>query len=348
MKKHHCNIILVILFIPLFSTFNVAAHSAQNDTSLDDIIARGYITVGIEAGYPPFEARDPVTDEIIGFDPDIMGYIAEDIGVEIEWVDVAWSTIFTNLASGMYDCVISAVTITGEREETMDFSRWYFKSEQAVMVAIENPKNITIIDDIDSADVKVGVQEGTTSDLYLIDNEVAAVKSSFATITLAIEALSLGIIDVVLGDKNSLVANMAIYPGEFDIVDTFWPEYFGIPVQTGFDSLRLRINSIIDELLGADPDNPVVSEFYNTTYSTWMGVEPTFYGGTIDATDDPDTTDDPDATDDPDTSDTTDDPDTSTPFDTLPGFSIISLLPVVAIISISLVRKVRKQNQKIK
>ncbi|MHA1522022.1 MAG: transporter substrate-binding domain-containing protein [Promethearchaeota archaeon] len=292
--------------MPVVAVSNVAAQ--DEDTSLDDIIEAGVITVGIEAGYPPFEARDPVTDEIIGFDPDIMGYIAADIGVDIEWVDVAWATIFTSLASGMFDCVISAVTITEEREKTMDFSRWYFKSEQAVMVIVANPKGIDTIADIDSADVNVGVQEGTTSDLYLMDNNITAVKSSFTAVTLAIEALSLGTVDVVLGDKDTLVAGMTNFPGEFEIVDTFSPEDFGIPVQTGFDSLRLKINSIIEELLGADPDNPVVSEFYNTTYQTWMGVEPTFVGKAS----------------------------------AIPGFSLLPLAALVSVVSALLVRKIRK------
>ncbi|MHA1619748.1 MAG: ABC transporter substrate-binding protein [Promethearchaeota archaeon] len=306
----------------------MTASPIQVDTSLQDIIDAGYITVGIEVAYPPFELRDPITDEIIGFDPEIMQYIADDIGMDIVWVDVSWATIFTSLVSGMFDCVISAVTITAQREETMDFSRWYFKSEQAVMVAVDNPKNINTIDDINSTEVNVGVQEVTTSDLYLMDNNIIAVKSSFAAITLAIEALALGTVDVVLGDRDTLVAGMTSYPGEFEIVDTFSPKDFGIPVQTGFDSLRLRINSIIEELLGSDLENPVVSDYYNASYYKWMGVEPTFVSGTTDTIDD--------------TDDSTDDTSDFKIIFTIPGFSLITLIAVTSIISAILARKVRK------
>ncbi|MHA1563416.1 MAG: transporter substrate-binding domain-containing protein, partial [Promethearchaeota archaeon] len=186
-NKHYSLVLLVFLFLPIFS-ISPASAAPLADTSLADIIAAGEITVGIEAAYPPFEDRDPETDEIIGFDPDIMAIIADDIGVDIVWKDVGWDVIFTSLDSGLYDCIISAVTITAEREETMDFSRWYYKSTQAVMVKLANPKNITTIEDVNATTVKVGVQAGTTSDIYLVDNNYTAEMVPFATINLAIEA----------------------------------------------------------------------------------------------------------------------------------------------------------------
>ncbi|MHA1612019.1 MAG: Loki-CTERM sorting domain-containing protein, partial [Promethearchaeota archaeon] len=103
---------------------------------------------------------------------------------------------------------------------------------------------------------------------------------------------------------------------------------FGIPVQTGFDSLRLRINSIIEELLGSDLENPVVSDYYNASYYKWMGVEPTFVSGTTDTIDD--------------TDDSTDDTSDFKIIFTIPGFSLITLIAVTSIISAILARKVRK------
>ena len=246
-NKHYSLILLVFLFLPIFSISPASAAPLQ-DTSLADIIAAGEITVGIEAAYPPFEDRDPVTDEIIGFDPDIMAIIAADIGVDIVWKDVGWDVIFTSLDSGLYDCIISAVTITAERELTMDFSRWYYKSTQAVMVKLANPKNIDTIEDVDDSTIKVGVQAGTTSDIYLTDNNYTSTMVPFATINLAIEALKLETVDCVLGDYDTLNAGKTSQPDTFDIVDTFSPEDFGIPVQTGSDSLRAKINEVLDDL----------------------------------------------------------------------------------------------------
>ncbi len=268
-------LILFLLLLPLHILFisNTTAKPID-DTSLQDVIDAGKIVVGIEAGYPPFEQRNPDTDEIEGFDPDIMQYIADDIGVSIEWVDVSWSVIFTGLALGNYDCIISAVTITAEREENMDFSRWYYRSAQAVLVNNDNPKNINTIYDINSTSINVGVQGGTTSELYLIDNNIVAVKSSFVTIPLAIEALELGTVDVVLGNHAILLDDMV--SDTMKVVDTFNPEDFGIPVQTGSDSLRLRINSILDDLLGVDIDHPETNAYYTASYEEWFGMKPPY------------------------------------------------------------------------
>jgi len=307
--KHYSLIILVLLFLPLFSISPVTAAPIA-DTSLADIIAAGEITVGIEAAYPPFEERDPETDEIVGFDPEIMAIIAKDIGVDIVWKDVGWDVIFTSLDSGMYDCIISAVTITAEREETMDFSRWYYKSSQAVMVKIANPKNITTIEDVNATTVKVGVQAGTTSDLYLTDNNYTATMVPFSTINLAIEALNLETVDCVLGDYDTLNAGKTAQPDTFNIVDTFSPEDFGIPVQTGSDSLRLRINTILDGLLGEDEDSPVYSEEYNDIYVEWMGGD--VYGYV------------------------------PKPAATIPGFPLIALISILSVASAILIRKSKK------
>ena len=128
--------------LSLFSLLGPVQFVRADESSLQDVVDRGTLLVGLEASYPPFEFRDTVTDEIIGFDPDIIKMIADEIGVDVEFVDVGWATIFTGLSAGSYDCIISAVTITVSREETMDFSRWYYRTAECVMVTVENPMSI--------------------------------------------------------------------------------------------------------------------------------------------------------------------------------------------------------------
>ncbi len=77
------------------------------------------------------------------------------------------------------------------------------------MVTNENPKNILTIEDVDNSSLKVGIQEGTTSDLYLQDNNYTSEVVSFSTVTLAIAALNAGTVDCVLGDHATLLAGAA-------------------------------------------------------------------------------------------------------------------------------------------
>ncbi len=266
-------LILFLLPLPLLFISDTSATSLE-DNSLQDVINAGKIVVGIEAAYPPFEQINPVTEEIEGFDPDIMQYIADDIGVSIEWVDVEWSDIFTGLQNNEYDCIISAVTITEQRETTMDFSRWYYRSALSIMVNDDNPKGIEGLGDVNSTDVKVGIQVSTPSEWYFDDEGIVAEKILFATTALAIQALISGTIDVVLGDFAALMDIKETSSEPLHIIDTFNKEELGIPVQTGSDSLRLRINTILDELLEENIIHPEPNTYYNASHEEWFGIEP--------------------------------------------------------------------------
>jgi polar amino acid transport system substrate-binding protein len=275
MKKR--SIYFGVLFLTLFLPFMGTTRVSAQDSSLTDIVAAGEIHVGLEAGYPPFEVAIPDTDpvEYEGFDVDIIEYVASLMGVDVVYHDVAWSVILTNLALGDYDIICSAMTITAAREEEVDFTRWYVKSTQAVMVTMDNPAEITSVEDINSTDVIIGYQAETTSQWYCEDEGIVASQTGFNTITLAIQALVTGAVDVVIGDYAPLADGKAsIDPDGFAIIDTFSPEDFGIACQDGATALRTEINTHLDTLLGADEAAPVFSSNYTTIFTEWFGVPP--------------------------------------------------------------------------
>ncbi|MHA1474867.1 MAG: ABC transporter substrate-binding protein [Promethearchaeota archaeon] len=284
MKNKSTISLILFLFLLSFPFLLISDTSAISleDNSLQNIIDAGKIVVGIDPYYPPFEQKNITTDEIEGFDPDIMQFIADDIGVSIEWVEVSWAGIFPGLESGNYNCIISAVTITEQRETTMDFSRWYYRSALSIMVNDDNPKGIETLGDVNSTDVKVGIQVSTPSEWYFDDEGIIAEKILFATTALAIQALISGTIDVVLGDFAALMDIKETSSDPLHTIDTFNEEEFGIPVQTGSDSLRLRINTILDELLGENIIHPEPNTYYNASHEAWFGIKPYLnYGGEI-------------------------------------------------------------------
>jgi polar amino acid transport system substrate-binding protein len=318
MKKRsmYIGLICLTLFLPLFGTDRASAV----DSSLQDIIDAGELHVGLEAGYPPFEMVNATTTEYTGFDIDIIEYIMNEIdpNITVIYHDVAWAAILAGLALGDYDVICSAMTITPEREAEADFTRWYYKSTQAVMVTMDNPKKISTVEDINSTDVTVGFQSVTTSEWYLTDEEapVIATLNGYETITLAIQALNTGAVDVVVGDYAPLKSGQNANPGEFAIIDTFSPEDFGIACQTGADTLRLAINAELDLLLGTNITDPVWSTEYTNIYKEW------FFGAT---------------------------PTTEFLLDPvpeggiqIPGFTMVSLIAAVTIASMMLIRKNKK------
>ncbi|MCL2106388.1 MAG: transporter substrate-binding domain-containing protein [Oscillospiraceae bacterium] len=80
-------------------------------------IAAGVLTVGTNIGYPPMEYLAEDSKTFIGFDIDVANALGEVLGLEVKIVDTAWEGIFMALEKGEYDCIISSVSITPERQE---------------------------------------------------------------------------------------------------------------------------------------------------------------------------------------------------------------------------------------
>ena len=89
--------------------------------------------VGTDAAYAPFESQDE-KGNLVGFSIDLMRAVATKGGFEIRFVNTPWEGIFNALAQGDRDIVISSVTITDKRHETMDFSDPYFDARQLIAV----------------------------------------------------------------------------------------------------------------------------------------------------------------------------------------------------------------------
>ena len=117
------------------------------------------LVVGTDAAYTPFESQNE-KGEIVGFDIEVVKAIAGKAGFEVKFVNTPWEGIFNALDQGDRDLLVSAITITGERRQTMDFSKPYFEAKQ--LIAVRRDAQVASFEDIKT--MKVGVQNGTTGD----------------------------------------------------------------------------------------------------------------------------------------------------------------------------------------
>lgn len=211
-------------------------------------LEEGILTVGTDMPYAPFEYREG--GEVVGFDADIMNEIASRLGLETEWIDSPFDTIFTDLAAGQFDVVISGATITEEREEQVNFSEPYFRSLQALTV--QEDSGIASFDDVGEGHV-VAVQSGTTGEIWAEENLQAngAEIRAFPDYPPLYNALEAGQVDAVVFDESSAVPEVAERQG-IDLVDTVdTEEAYGIAVDPNnedlLDALNDAFRAMIDD-----------------------------------------------------------------------------------------------------
>jgi polar amino acid transport system substrate-binding protein len=139
-----------------------------------DIVTKGEVIVANDSNYAPQSSVDPTTKEVVGFDVDVAKGMAEILGLGIKWEHPAWETIPGGLNNGRYDVSIGSMTITPERQQTLDFSDPYYYTSGQVFVK-KGGTQITGVADL--AGKKVGVGAATTYYDYLKANSDAIVKT---------------------------------------------------------------------------------------------------------------------------------------------------------------------------
>jgi polar amino acid transport system substrate-binding protein len=222
--------------------------------------ALGKIKVATDATYPPFDFVDE-NNNIVGFDIDVMNAIAKNQGFEIEWANTRWDGIFVALANGEYDAVVGAATITDERKQTVDFSDPYYNAGQ--ILAVRADSEIKAPADLDGK--RVGVQLGTTGDIWASDNTKADVQR-FEEITMAFQALSNGDVDVVLNDAPTSGAIIKANPDlKVTLVgEPFTEELYGIAVRKNRPEVLQAINAGLAAIKESGEYDQIIDRWFGT------------------------------------------------------------------------------------
>ncbi len=228
--------------------------------------AKVYV-VGTDAAYAPFEFQNE-KGEIVGFSVDLLNAVAEKGGFQIKFVNTPWEGIFNSLGQGDRDLLISSITITDERKQTMDFSTPYFDAIQ--LIAVKDNSKVAKFDDLKK--LKVGVQTGTTGDEVVtkLQGKTSTTIKRFESTPLALKELEAGGVDAVVADNGVVIHYVANNPdAKFKTVaDTksFAPEQYGIAVKKGNAELLAMVNKGVDAIK-ADGT-------YNAIYKKTFGTEP--------------------------------------------------------------------------
>lgn len=214
------------------------------------------LTMGTNAAFPPYEYVDD-DGNIIGIDAEIAAAIAEKLGMELEIKDMEFDSLITACAGGSVDMVLAGMTVTDERKESVNFSDSYATGIQVIIV--KEDSEIATADDLDGK--TIGVQSGTTGDIYCRDDYGEDSVKQYNNGALAVAALQNGQVDCVVIDnepaKNFVAANDGL-----KILDTeYRTEDYAIAVAKENTELLEKINNAMTELKADGTIDKIINKY---------------------------------------------------------------------------------------
>ena len=222
------------------------------------------LTVGSDIPYPPFEQGKK--GSYTGFDVELMEAIGNEIGREPEFIDSSFETIFRDLAQGKFEAVMSAATITEEREKVVAFSNPYYLSEQAILV--KEGSSITGLADLKGK--VVGAQQGTTGLELGKEKAEASELRPFPEGPDADNALKAGTVEAVIIDAP-VAKQQAEELGGIEIVEKVpTEETYGIAISKENTELVEQINEGLAKTLEDGT--------YAKVYEKWFSEAPPLEG----------------------------------------------------------------------
>ena len=216
--------------------------------------------VASDCTWPPMEMLD-ANKQPIGFDVDFITAVGKAAGFEVDVRNIAWDGIFGGVATGQYDIVAAATTITEERQKQFDFSDPYYEVAQAVVL----PAGKSIKSRADLQGKKVGGQIGTTGVFVIRKAGVTVDLKEYDDVGLAIQDMLGGRLDAVICDDPVAlyyVNKKADTAGKLNIsFKTEEKEYYGFTVRKGRKDLVEKLNKGIAAVKASGEDRKIAEKW---------------------------------------------------------------------------------------
>ena len=225
-------------------TAEEAVEAAEETAEAAEIttVEPGVLTMATNAYFPPYEYYEG--DAIVGIDAEIAAAVAEKLGLELKIEDMEFDSIITAVTAGKADMGLAGMTVTEERKQNVNFSDSYATGIQAVVVPEDS--DIASVDDLEGK--KIGVQLGTTGDIYCSDDYGEENVEKFNKGNDAIMALVTGKVDAVVIDNEPAKSYVAANEGLKILETEYAVEDYAACIAKENTALLDAINGALAEL----------------------------------------------------------------------------------------------------
>ncbi|MBP5265877.1 MAG: transporter substrate-binding domain-containing protein [Lachnospiraceae bacterium] len=213
------------------------------------------LVMATNAAFPPYEYVE--NGEYVGIDVEISQKIADELGMELEIKDVEFGSIVAGVQSGKYDMGMAGMTVTEDRKKSVNFSNTYATAVQSIIVP--SGSAIASVDDL-SSEIKIGVQQDTTGDIYASDEYGDAVVR-YKNGADAVQALVSGKVDCVIIDNEPAKSFVSANEGLTILDSAYAEEEYAICVSKDNEALLNDINGALAKLQEDGTIDAIVSKY---------------------------------------------------------------------------------------
>lgn len=231
-----------------------AAETSAESKEAEAGATGGKLIMATNAEFPPYEFHD--NGQIVGIDAEIAAAIAEKLGMELQIEDMAFDSIIPAVQSGKADIGAAGLTVNEDRLKNIDFTDTY--AEAAQVIIVKEDSQIASPDDLTGK--KIGVQLGTTGDIYADDIEDAEVERYNKGME-AVQSLLQDKIDAVIIDREPAKVFVKENEGLKILDEAFTEEEYAIAVKKGNTELVEKINVALKELKESGELQKIVDKY---------------------------------------------------------------------------------------
>ena len=247
--------VLAVLFCMTAMMFSACGFSASPESKGSTAGAKE-LHMATNAAFEPYEYVEG--GQIVGIDAEIAKVICDKLGCKLVIDDMDFDAIIPAVSSGKADFGMAGMTVTEERKKTVDFTDSYTSSVQVIIVNVKNSK-VASADDL--AGKTVGVQLGTTGDIFVSEIRDVNVER-FTKGSDAVLALTRGEVDAVVIDKEPAEAYTDQNTDTKILDDPFEKEEYAICLKKGSD-LTEEINTVLNDLKADGTVDDIIKKYIN-------------------------------------------------------------------------------------